>query len=49
MEDQRLAGAIMWIPGSMMLILAALVLIARVMSVEESKPPIPVIGDPSPG
>ena len=52
MEDQRLAGAIMWIPGSMMLILAVLVLIARVMSAEESKPPLllnPVIGDPSPG
>lgn len=52
MEDQRLAGAIMWIPGSMMLILAALILLARIMSAEESKPPMPlnpVIGDPSPG
>jgi cytochrome c oxidase assembly factor CtaG len=51
MEDQRLAGAIMWIPGSMMLILAALILLARIMSAEESKPPMPlnpVIGDPSP-
>ncbi len=51
MEDQQLAGAIMWIPGSMMLIFAALVLLARLMSAEESKPPIllnPVIGDPSP-
>lgn len=51
MEDQQLAGAIMWIPGSMMLILAVLVLIARVMSAEESKPPMPInppIGDPSP-
>ena len=50
MEDQRLAGAIMWIPGSMMLILAALILLARLMSAEESKPPVslnPVIGDPS--
>ncbi len=51
MKDQQLAGAIMWIPGSMMLIFAALILLARLMSAEESKPPIllnPVIGDPSP-
>jgi cytochrome c oxidase assembly factor CtaG len=49
MEDQRLAGAIMWIPGSMMLILAALVLIARAINVEESKPPFSldsVVADP---
>ncbi|MFQ5943742.1 MAG: cytochrome c oxidase assembly protein [Anaerolineales bacterium] len=40
MEDQRLAGAIMWIPGSMMLILAALTLLARIVSAEERKPPL---------
>lgn len=51
MEDQRLAGAIMWIPGSMMLILAALFLVSQVLSAEENKPPLPldsVIRDPSP-
>ena len=51
MEDQRLAGAIMWIPGSMMLIFAALILLSRALSVEVGKPPISldsVIGDPSP-
>jgi len=50
MEDQRLAGAIMWIPGSMMLILAALVLIARAINVEENKPPLSldsVVADPN--
>lgn len=40
MDDQRLAGAIMWIPGSMMFILAALVLIARAIGVEERRPPL---------
>jgi putative membrane protein len=40
MEDQRLAGAIMWIPGSMMLILAALILLSQVLGAEESKPAI---------
>jgi len=51
MKDQQLAGAIMWIPGSMMLIFATLILLARLMSAEESKPPISresVIGNPSP-
>jgi cytochrome c oxidase assembly factor CtaG len=51
MEDQQLAGAIMWIPGSMMLILSALILVAQALGAEESKPPISldsVIGDPSP-
>ncbi len=50
MEDQQLAGAIMWIPGSMMLILAALFLVAQALGAEESKPPLSldsVIGDPS--
>ena len=51
MEDQRLAGAIMWIPGSMMLILGALILVSQVLGAEESKPPLPLdsaIPDPSP-
>jgi len=42
MEDQRLAGAIMWIPGSMMLILAALVLISQVIKAEEDKPALDI-------
>jgi cytochrome c oxidase assembly factor CtaG len=46
MEDQRLAGAIMWIPGSMMFILAALALISQVMRAEEDKPPLPLPDDP---
>ncbi|MFQ5921979.1 MAG: cytochrome c oxidase assembly protein [Anaerolineales bacterium] len=46
MEDQRLAGAIMWIPGSMMFILAALALVSRAVSAEENKPPLPLQGDP---
>lgn len=40
MQDQRLAGAIMWIPGSMMFILAALLLVARAIGAEERKPPL---------
>ena len=36
--DQRIGGVIMWIPGSMMFIIAALILIARMMQEEESKP-----------
>lgn len=45
MDDQRLAGAIMWIPGSMMFILAALLLIARAIGAEERKPPL-AMGSP---
>jgi cytochrome c oxidase assembly factor CtaG len=41
MEDQMLGGIIMWIPGSMMYILAALVLVARWLQEEERKPPLP--------
>ena len=41
MQDQMLGGVIMWIPGSMMYIIAALVLIAGVVRAEESKPPQP--------
>jgi putative membrane protein len=35
LEDQMLAGVIMWIPGSMMYIIAALVLIARMIRAED--------------
>ena len=51
MGDQQLAGAIMWIPGSMMLILATLALLSQVVKTEADKPPQPldsVFGDPTP-
>ncbi len=38
LTDQRISGIIMWIPGSMMYFLAALVLIFRILSGEERKP-----------
>ena len=41
MEDQRIAGVIMWVPGSMMFVIAALVVIARWLMAEEKKPPLP--------
>lgn len=41
MEDQQLSGAIMWIPGSMMYIIAALVLISRLLQGESRKPALP--------
>jgi cytochrome c oxidase assembly factor CtaG len=40
-QDQMLGGVIMWIPGSMMYIIAALVLIAHVVRSEEQKEPLP--------
>jgi cytochrome c oxidase assembly factor CtaG len=40
-QDQMLGGIIMWIPGSMMYIIAALILIARWLQEEEQKPPLP--------
>jgi cytochrome c oxidase assembly factor CtaG len=40
MTDQQVGGAIMWIPGSMMFLLAAIVLIGQWLAKEESKPPI---------
>lgn len=43
MDDQTLSGIIMWIPGSMMFLMAALVLLARIVQVEADKPV-----DPSP-
>ncbi|MFZ0546206.1 MAG: cytochrome c oxidase assembly protein [Candidatus Promineifilaceae bacterium] len=41
MSDQRLAGVIMWVPGSMMYIMAALVAAARWLQDEEQKPALP--------
>ena len=41
MQDQMLSGIIMWIPGSMMYILAALLLIWKMLSREEQKKPLP--------
>ncbi|MCB9423320.1 MAG: cytochrome c oxidase assembly protein [Ardenticatenaceae bacterium] len=41
MEDQQLSGVIMWVPGSMMYIIAALVLISRLLQGESRKPPLP--------
>ncbi|MCO5187933.1 MAG: cytochrome c oxidase assembly protein [Anaerolineae bacterium] len=38
MTDQQLGGAIMWIPGSMMFLLAGLILIGIWLSIEERKP-----------
>jgi putative membrane protein len=42
MEDQMLGGVIMWIPGSMMYIIAALILIAQVVRSEPEMEPPPV-------
>jgi cytochrome c oxidase assembly factor CtaG len=39
LQDQMLGGVIMWIPGSMMYIVAALILIARVVRADEDKEP----------
>jgi len=40
-EDQMISGMIMWIPGSMMYILAALVLVSRIVQGEAEKPENP--------
>ena len=42
MQDQMLGGVIMWIPGSMMYIIAALALIAQIVRSEDNKEPLPV-------
>lgn len=42
LSDQRISGVIMWIPGSMMYMIAVLVLAARWLGGEENKPPLPV-------
>jgi len=41
MQDQMLGGVIMWIPGSMMYLFAALILISRLIQVESDKQPLP--------
>lgn len=38
LDDQRLSGFLMWVPGSMMYLLAALVLIAGLLKNEHAKP-----------
>ncbi|MEZ4767429.1 MAG: cytochrome c oxidase assembly protein [Caldilineales bacterium] len=40
-QDQSIAGIIMWIPGSMMYILIALILVSRIVQSESEKPPHP--------
>jgi putative membrane protein len=40
-DDQRVGGFIMWVPGSMMYIIAALILVAKLLQGEENKPPLP--------
>jgi cytochrome c oxidase assembly factor CtaG len=40
LHDQMLGGILMWIPGSMMYLVAALVLIARMVRAEESRQPL---------
>lgn len=41
MQDQMLGGVIMWIPGSMMYLMAALILISRLIQSEADKQPLP--------
>lgn len=41
LTDQQIGGVIMWVPGSMMYIVAALILIGRFLSQEERKPHLP--------
>lgn len=41
MQDQMVGGVIMWIPGSMMFLLAALILISRLVQAEADKQPLP--------
>ncbi len=41
LTDQQLGGVIMWVPGSMMYIVAALILIGHYLSQEDRKPPLP--------
>lgn len=41
MADQQIGGVIMWVPGSMMYIIAALVLLSRLLDREENKPMLP--------
>ncbi|MFQ5433657.1 MAG: cytochrome c oxidase assembly protein [Anaerolineae bacterium] len=41
MEDQQLGGIIMWVPGSMMYIVAVLILAAQLLQGESQKPALP--------
>jgi putative membrane protein len=41
LQDQMLGGILMWIPGSMMYLVAALVLVAQVIRAEEGRQPLP--------
>ena len=41
MDDQRIAGVIMWVVGGMMYMLAALIIVARWLQKEEGKPALP--------
>jgi len=41
MDDQRIAGVIMWVVGSMMYMVAALIIAARWLQKEEAKPSLP--------
>ena len=40
MLDQMIGGVIMWIPGSMMYLLAALIIISRLIQTEADKQPL---------
>lgn len=42
LTDQQISGFIMWVPGSMMHIVAALILVYRILDKEEQKPEMPV-------
>lgn len=42
LTDQQIGGVIMWIPGSMMFMLAALFLTSQYLGSEAGKPPLPV-------
>jgi len=44
LEDQALAGVIMWIPGSMMYLLGVIILLSRALRTTDSDPPQPVPG-----
>lgn len=40
LQDQMLGGILMWIPGSMMYLVAALILIAQIVRAQDESPPI---------
>ena len=47
LQDQMLGGVLMWIPGSMMYLVAALILIAQKLRAEENTPPAPASVGPT--